>query len=73
MPQSEHTNPMDDPSRVRDHMVGHDSNIDIPASSLHDQSQITSINSWFSSHILPGYKGSASPIFIEDSLMLPLP
>ena len=41
MSQSEHTNAMDDPSRVRDHVVSHDSDIDIPASSLNDRSQNT--------------------------------
>ena len=63
MSQSEHNNPTDDPSRVRDHVVGHNSDIDVPVSSLNNCPQNTSINNSFSSHILPGYKGSALPNF----------
>ena len=44
-------------------MVGHDSDTDVPASSMNDRSQNTYINNSFSSHILPDYKGSALPNF----------
>ena len=69
-PQSEHTNPTDDPSRVRDHVVGHDSDIDIPTSSLNDHS-LSTIS--FHRTFCQVTKVVPSPIFNGDSLMLPLP
>ena len=55
--QGEHTNPTDDPSRARDHVVGHGF-----GHCLFAERPSSKYNS-FSSHILPGYKGSAFPNF----------